>query len=100
MLTRTVEVGDMIFVREAEMPGDCRGLTIVDAEKNYNVYVNCDLDDDVKKATLEHELSHVKGGDFCRSGSVDAVEAINSGRCLNDLEAEGEIVYLGFCDIK
>lgn len=89
----------MIFVREADLPGDCRGFTMVDAEKNYNVYLNHCLDDRVKSATLEHELNHVAGGDFCRCGDVDAVEAINSGRCLNDLEADGEIQYLGFCEL-
>lgn len=89
----------MIYVREINLPGDCRGFTIEDNEKNYNVYVNHLLDDSTKNATLRHEIDHVIGGDFCQHGNVEAIEAINSGRVLDDLEENGEIQYLGFCSL-
>lgn len=65
----------MIFVREVELPIRVRGYTSPDVDGNYNVYINRDLDDSVKRRTLKHELSHIEGGHcFCEDISTYEVE--------------------------
>ena len=65
----------MIFVREIELPIKIKGYTSPDIDGNYNVYINRDLDDTVKKKTLDHELSHIeKGHCFCEDVSAYEVE--------------------------
>lgn len=66
----------MIFVREQEMPSiRIRGYTSPDRDGNYNVYINRDLSDEVKKKVLEHELSHIeKGHCFCEEMSAYEIE--------------------------
>lgn len=89
----------MIFIREIELPGDCNGFTIEDEEKNYNVYLNHFRSLDAKKATLEHELNHIQGGDFRRYENVEKVEARNSKRNLKEYEIKNEIQYLGYVEV-
>lgn len=65
----------MIFIREIEMSMKIRGYPSPDEDNNYNVYINKDLADDVKKRTLEHELSHIeKGHIFREEMSVYSIE--------------------------
>lgn len=87
----------MIFIREIIMPGDCEGFTIEDSEKNHNIYLNYSMALDARRAALEHELTHILGGDFLQSGNVENIETKNKRRKLKDYEVEGEIQYLGFC---
>lgn len=65
----------MVFIREIELPMKIRGYTSPDMDGNYNVYINRDLDDHVKKKTLNHELSHIeKGHCFCEEMSAYDIE--------------------------
>ena len=66
----------MIFIRETEMPNmKVRGYTSPDEDGNYNVYINKDLADEVKKRALDHELSHIeKGHCFCEEMSTYEIE--------------------------
>lgn len=65
----------MIFIREIELPMKIRGYTSPDVDGNYNVYINRDLDDHVKKKALNHELSHIeKGHCFCEEMSTYDIE--------------------------
>lgn len=66
----------MIFIREIEMPMKIRGYTAPDIDDNYNIFINRELADDVKRRTLEHELQHIeKGHLFCEEMSVYSIES-------------------------
>lgn len=66
----------MIFIRETEMPMCVRGYTSPDKDDNYNIYINKDLNDDVKRKTLEHELNHIKQKHlFCEEVSTYLLES-------------------------
>lgn len=89
----------MIFIREIKLPGDCNGFTIQDNEKNYNVYLNHEISDEKKKATLKHELCHIQGGDFNRYDVVEKIEANNRSRCFKEWEIEDEVQSLGYVEL-
>lgn len=55
----------MIYYKELQnAPLSFRGLSRMDVNGDYFVYVNADLSDEVKKRTIQHELSHIKNGDL------------------------------------
>lgn len=90
----------MIFIREVNLPSCISGVTLEDNQKDYNVYINYAKSYNEKKATLEHELCHILGGDFNRfDDSVEQIEADNRQRSLAEFEIEDEIQYLGYCEI-
>lgn len=53
-----------VFIREKKMPLSVRAFTLPDSNGDYNIYVNCDLADEVKIKTLEHETRHILKDDF------------------------------------
>lgn len=53
-----------LIVRKIEMPMTVRGFTMVDAEGIYNVYINDRLSAESAKRTMQHELDHIRNGDF------------------------------------
>ena len=56
-------MGD-VFVRQMPMPSTIHGTTVVDADGNYNVYINECLCDEKKRDTLRHEMRHITCGHF------------------------------------
>lgn len=54
----------MIFVRYIDFPEGIRGGVEIDADGNYNVYINENLSESQKQRTLDHELRHIRLGHF------------------------------------
>ncbi|MDD5887702.1 MAG: ImmA/IrrE family metallo-endopeptidase [Oscillospiraceae bacterium] len=55
----------MIFFKELQnAPLSFRGLSRVDSEGNYFIYVNANLSDEAKERTIQHEMSHIQNGDL------------------------------------
>lgn len=76
------------------------GFTIEDKSKDYNVYLNYLRSDEQKKATLEHELNHIRGGDFNRKDvPVEVIEAQCRARDSAEMEIKDTILYLGYCEL-
>ena len=48
-------MGD-VFVRLRDMPVKINGMTILDAEGNYNVYINSRLSCDDQRKAYQHEM--------------------------------------------
>lgn len=65
---------DGVIIRIIDMPTEIAGMTVVDADGNYNVYLNARRGD-IKKA-LVHELSHIRRNDFYTSEHIGRVETI------------------------
>ncbi len=59
-----------IFVRPLILPPCVRGVTVVDENGDYNVYVNSSLPSDLQEQAVRHELRHIKGGHFYNFDSV------------------------------
>ena len=55
---------DDIISRLIELPSTVNGVTVVDADGNYNVYINSRLSADEQKRAYEHELRHIQKQHF------------------------------------
>jgi Zn-dependent peptidase ImmA (M78 family) len=48
-----------IIIRGIELPPKIKGVTVIDDEGDYNVYINTLLSPEVQKRTQKHELAHI-----------------------------------------
>ena len=65
-----------IFVRLIDMPTTIRGYTAVDAEGNYNIYINARLSYAQQIKTYYHERLHIARDDFSDKKTIREAEAI------------------------
>ena len=54
-------MGD-IFIRIIKL--STPGVTVLDADGNYNVYINEDLSEEERRKVADHELEHIKQDHF------------------------------------
>ena len=52
-------MGD-IYIRGIELPLTVKGVTVVDSDGNFNVYINILLSHAVQQKATKHELKHIK----------------------------------------
>lgn len=52
------------FVRTVSMPVGIRGITLLDDDWNYNIYINANLSLTEQQKALEHELEHIERNDW------------------------------------
>ena len=55
---------ETIFIRGVQLPPTVKGVTVTDADGNYNVYINLLLSDEAKHIAVHHELIHIKKHHF------------------------------------
>jgi putative component of toxin-antitoxin plasmid stabilization module len=53
-----------IFVRGIALPVKVKGVTTIDKDGNYNVYINNRLSDITQKKTIKHEINHIQLNHF------------------------------------
>lgn len=64
-------------VRFVPLPLRVHGLTVLDENGLYNVYINSNQTEDIQRAAYEHELEHIRRGDFSHPEKpLDLIEAI------------------------
>lgn len=68
-------MGD-VFVRLLDMPVSVNGMTLMDPDTNYNIYINSRLSADEQRKALEHELEHIRRDDFYNSLPIQEIEEI------------------------
>ncbi len=61
---------NMIFVRGIALPCSVRGVTVKDADDNYNIYVNTNLNPHQQNSAIAHELKHIKANHFYNEDSA------------------------------
>lgn len=66
-------MGD-VFVRLRDMPVKINGMTILDAEGNYNVYINSRLSCDDQRKAYQHEMRHIRRDDFYNDLPIQEAE--------------------------
>jgi hypothetical protein len=59
LLRKGGESMDNVFVRLADMSGKIKGYVVLDANGDYNVYINKDLNYEQQMAALAHEILHI-----------------------------------------
>lgn len=65
---------DKIIIRMLELPGKVKGITVLDENCDYNVYINSAHAPDVQEKAAEHELRHIQMEHFFTCGSVEEDE--------------------------
>ena len=68
---------DEICVRVINLPASIKGVTVRDADGNYNVYINAQLSPDRQSSTLRHEMTHIERGDFDSFDDIFKIEDID-----------------------
>ena len=63
-----------VIVRVVELPDGIPAFTLPDVDGLYNVYINEKLDPFSREKALEHELEHIRKGDWDRLGWMSVFE--------------------------
>jgi len=66
---------DDVIVRFVDMPTKIKGMTVLDEDGNYNVYINDRLSHDMRMEVYEHEMMHVKRLDHYRDIDIKVKES-------------------------
>lgn len=53
-----------VFIRGLGLPLKIKGVTVLDNNGDYNVYINVNLSYDVQKKATKHEIKHIKSEHF------------------------------------
>lgn len=61
-----------IFIRMIDMPGAFPGMTIEDADGDYNVYINAQLSQACRIKAYRHEMDHIRHNDFEKPSAYSA----------------------------
>ena len=58
-----MRLGD-IFIRGLELPLTVKGVTVLDCDGNFNVYINILLSYETQRNATKHEIKHIKKDHF------------------------------------
>lgn len=61
-------------VRFAPFPLSVPALTAKGEDGHYNIFINCHLSNEAQKQALEHELEHIRQGDFESQKPFETIE--------------------------
>lgn len=53
-----------IFIRGIKLPLTVKGVTVLDSDGNYNVYINIMLSNETQSKAVKHEITHIKKEHF------------------------------------
>ena len=53
-----------IVLRIVDLPHSIRAITLLDDDGWYNIYINARLNAHMRKKAYEHELEHIRRGDW------------------------------------
>lgn len=62
------------IVRLKDLPCGINGMTILDSNGDYNVYINARLSVDDQKKAYRHELRHIERDDFYNDLTIQEAE--------------------------
>ena len=69
-----------IYVRLIRLPDTVRGITAVDENGDYNIYINSNLSNDQQKRVYEHECAHINNNDFDNFDDISFIERRADGK--------------------
>lgn len=64
------------YIRYVDLPCRVNGLTVMDGNGFFNIYINSRLDYYHQQAAIRHELTHVARDDFFREGELEEIESM------------------------
>ena len=64
------------FIRYIDLPCCVNGVTVMDRDGFYNIYINARLDYPHQQQAIRHELTHISRGDFFREDKLERIETM------------------------
>lgn len=65
---------DDIYTKLIDLPTRVRGYTVRDKNGDFCIVLNARINQESRIKTYEHEVKHIKRGDFQRCVSADLIE--------------------------
>lgn len=59
-----------------DMPVKIKGITIMNSDDSYTIFINARLSSQMQCATYDHEMEHINNKDYDHIFSVNDLEAI------------------------
>ncbi len=63
-----------MIIRKINLPVEVPGVTVLDENGDYNVYLNDRLSHDAQAEALRHEVEHIKQGHFYKWEDIVLLE--------------------------
>ncbi|MGN1133349.1 MAG: hypothetical protein ACI4RN_02725 [Oscillospiraceae bacterium] len=64
------------IVRLIDLPITVKGVTVMDSDGFYNIYINSRLCFEEQNKAIAHEMEHIARGDFFSYGTLEEVESM------------------------
>ena len=74
---------DAVIIRIINLPYGVKGMTVKDAEGDYNIYLNGRYSSDVQADAFRHEVEHIRLGHFYQDRPVSEMEKEAEEKCRN-----------------
>ena len=65
---------DEVIVRYYDLPYSAKGVTVLDENGDYNIYINSRFNHEQQQKAKQHELRHIKYGDFYSKKDIKFIE--------------------------
>jgi hypothetical protein len=65
---------DAVIIRKIDLPIGINGITVLDENGDYNIYINDKLSNDRQGVAFRHEVEHIKQGHFYTYEDLLALE--------------------------
>lgn len=65
---------DAVIVRKLDLPFGVKGITVLDENDDFNIYINERYSLETQSEAFRHEVEHIKQGHFYRYADVMALE--------------------------
>ncbi|QAT43477.1 hypothetical protein [Aminipila luticellarii] len=65
---------DSMIIRKVDLPIEVDGITVLDENGDYNIYLNSRLSYDSQADAFRHEVEHVRQGHFYRYEDIKVLE--------------------------
>jgi hypothetical protein len=63
-------------IRYVNLPYTVNGVTVMDEEGFFNVYINSRLSYECQQKAIKHELTHIARDDFFRENKLEEIESM------------------------
>ncbi len=64
-----------MIIRKMDLPIGVDGITVLDENGDYNVYLNDRLSYDAQAEAFRHEVEHIKQGHFYKNEDIKKIES-------------------------
>lgn len=65
---------DSMIIRKLDLPIGVNGITVLDENGDYNIYLNARITGDAQARAFRHEVEHIKQGHFYSYEDIKKIE--------------------------